>query len=137
VSSDQHTEPDWIHVTEDSGTTFRAVGIPPGLSSFSSHGPLYEANPLWAISAQQGSLSELILDGDSSDRTGDSIGRWSSRDLGRTWKALHPEKMSTEALPKPASVAAFGDWKLAIEPDGLYLSQPNKPGRVLIYRRRR
>lgn len=135
-SSTPHTEPGWIYVTEDRGATFRAIGIPPGISDELGHGPLYEADPLYAIVAQQGLLANLILYGDSSDRTSDTIGRWTSHDLGRTWKKLPPEKMSIEALPKSSSDAAFGDWTVSIQPDGLYLStQAGKPSRSLIYRR--
>jgi hypothetical protein len=134
-SSDQHTAADWIYVTEDGGAAFRAVAIPPGLADVQGQGPLYEANPLFAVSAEEGSLSTLTLYGDSADRLAGAIGRWSSRDLGRTWKPSRPIKMRIESLPTSPARASFHDWQVTIEPDGLRLSQPGKAA-SLIYRRR-
>jgi hypothetical protein len=136
VESGQHTEPAWIYVTEDGGATFRAAGVPPGIPGAAGKWPAAEADPFYAISAQQGSLSDLVLFGQSTEVMGKAIARWESHDRGRTWKSIAAQKMPFEELPVPPSFATFADWKVTIENDGLHLSGPGMTGRPRIYPRR-
>jgi hypothetical protein len=127
----QHTEPAWIYVTEDGGTTFRPVGVPPGIPNAANSQPGFESDPFYAVSAPQGSLSDLILFGQTTDETtGAGIGRWESHDRGRTWKPMASVRTRFEDLPKSALSATHADWKVTIEQDGLHLFQQGKHKRI-------
>lgn len=133
----QHTEPAWMYLSQDGGSTFHPVGVPPGIPNAKHAQPANEADPLYAVAAPQGSLTDLILYGQTTDQArGDGIGRWQSRDAGRTWKAMTSVQTPFEKLPAPAPGATFSDWKVNIEADGLYLSEQGKPGSMRIYPRR-
>ncbi len=88
--SAQHVDPAWIYLTEDGGNSFRPIGVPPGIAVGDSGGPASEQDPLLAIAAPGGSLDLLVLCGQSSALIGSMVGRWESRDRGKTWSVLQP-----------------------------------------------
>jgi hypothetical protein len=101
--SESHVDPAWIYLTEDGGNSFRAIAVPPGIPAGSKGGPASEQDPLRAVFAPDGTLSRLILYGESDQVMANRVGRWESRDGGRSWAVLPPvdrvpQQDATEAI---------------------------------------
>jgi len=128
-SSDAHTEPGWVYVSQDGGKSYRPIGLPPGLASEGKDGvePAQETDPLAGIAAPTGSLEHLILFA----RPGEG-GPWRSRDLGRTWSEVKGNRKLQARQPDLQS-ATFADWRVVIERESLFLYVAGQPGRTRIY----
>jgi hypothetical protein len=119
-----HVDPAWVFVTEDGGRTSRPIAVPPGVPTGEERGPASEQDPIQAVEAPDGSLSYLVLYGQSEQVTGDRVARWESRDGGRSWTSLAPVRAAPEPTPQ---AAAAGGLSFAIRRDGLYRSGGGEP----------
>ena len=130
--SEEHVDPAWIYVTDDGGKSFRPIAVPPGIASYEG-APASEQDPIQAVVAPHGSLSQLILYGQSTEVVGNLIGRWESNDRGETWHVLPP----VAALPKlnvtESILPASGG--VSIRKDGVYRWQKSGEAGVRIYPR--
>ena len=113
----------WVYLTENSGRTFRAIAVPPGIPGEDDR-PAGGQDPIQAVVTPDGTLNHLVLYGKSTDVAGNQSARWESRDGGRTWQAIAP----VAAAPKPmVPLATIGGMELAIRKDGLYRTRRGEP----------
>jgi hypothetical protein len=133
--SDEHTDPAWIYVTDDGGQSFRPIAVPPGIATADDgRAPAEEKDPIRAVAAPNGSLTQLILYGQSTQIVPSLVGRWESLDLGRTWRVLPPVSAPPELDPIDATSPASGRG-ISIRKDGVYLWQRRGEAGTRIYPR--
>jgi hypothetical protein len=112
-----HVVPGWVYLTQDAGKTFRPFTVPSGIPAGEDGGPAAEQDPIQAVTAIDGSLTRVVLFGESQQVEANKTARWETRDRGRTWKDLPPVAAAPKVSPPTIST---GDAELDIRKDGLY-----------------
>jgi hypothetical protein len=112
-----HVVPGWVYLTQDAGKTFRPFTVPFGIPAAGDAGPAAEQDPIQAVTVIDGSVTRVVLFGESQQVEANKTARWESRDGGRTWKDLPP--VAAAPIASSATISS-GDGELSIRKDGLY-----------------